>query len=835
MKKKITFLLFLFTLFIPISASTLNIQKVSAMENEIKGNISYNVKDNKNNEYNNINENDWVKVNNDNYLTDINITLNKELQQLGNIEILYSEDANTFAKMDENRKNKAPLIGVLFNLTNELAKQYELHYQLYTVDGESVEYKNGDKVITSSPIVGIKIWLTKIEDSNIVIDNEETNKEKENDEKAETLTVTSTTKESTIDETLTYQAHVSNKGWQAMVNAGDIAGIEDENYTIEALKLNISDDLKKLGDIEVSAHVSYVGWMDPISSDNLVGTTGKSQNIEALKINLTNELANKYNVYYRVYVQEKGWLGWAENGELAGSVGCNRGIDAIQIKLVSKDQSFDKGSESSSCDEKYTPNMKFNYQGHSQIAGWSGVVTNGEIAGVTGKGFRLEALKINLDDRFKRKGDIEASAHVSNIGWMSPVESGNIIGTTGQAKAIEGLKLKLTGSLANDYDIYYSTHVEGKGWLGWAKNGELSGSVGCSRRVEAIKIAIYKKGDKIALSVGNASTDEKYNPGLVGISYRSHCQDYGWMSEKKSDAISGTLGKGKRMEAFQFVNIPSDITSKGNITLQAHVQNIGWMSTVTNNAVAGTLGRGLQMEAIKLNLTSCLSQEYDIYYKVHCQDYGWLGWAKNGQVAGSVGNGKRIEAIQVVLWPKRSKCSIVPSRSYIPKGLLYCNYGANFAGRRSNPIPKGVVIHNTAGKGDTALGYFNSFIPNRVKNNQMNLGYTHYYVDRFNVVQVASTDDMAWHTANPDGNANYVGYEICDSYGNEADFRANEQACFKQVAQDMKIWGMKPTRSTVRLHREFYSTSCPHRSWDIHGKSIDAVKDYFISQINKYM
>lgn len=54
----------------------------------------------------------------------------------------------------------------------------------------------------------------------------------------------------------------------------------------------------------------------------------------------------------------------------------------------------------------------------------------------------------------------------------------------------------------------------------------------------------------------------------------------------------------------------------------------------------------------------------------------------------------------------------------------YKNYGAGFAGARGNWKPKGVVIHNTAGKGDTALGYYNSVIPNRVKANQMDLGYT---------------------------------------------------------------------------------------------------------------
>lgn len=63
---------------------------------------------------------------------------------------------------------------------------------------------------------------------------------------------------------------------------------------------------------------------------------------------------------------------------------------------------------------------------------------------------------------------------------------------------------------------------------------------------------------------------------------------------------------------------------------------------------------------------------------------------------------------------------------------------------------------------------------------------------------------------------NYVGYEICEP-GNKADFLANEQAIFKQVAEDMKFWGLTPSRSTVKLHQQFFSTACPWLSVKYHG------------------
>lgn len=157
------------------------------------------------------------------------------------------------------------------------------------------------------------------------------------------------------------------------------------------------------------------------------------------------------------------------------------------------------------------------------------------------------------------------------------------------------------------------------------------------------------------------------------------------------------------------------------------------------------------------------------------------------------------------------------------------------AGRRPNATPKGVVIHNDAGSiYATAAQYVNALAV--MSPTQLANGFAHYYIDRNTIARVEDTFNAAWHTANPDGNLNYVGYEVCQSMGaSDADFLANEQMTFKQVAEDMKFWGMYPNRDTVRLHKEFVPTACPHRSWELHGKETNAVKDYFISQIKKYM
>lgn len=153
------------------------------------------------------------------------------------------------------------------------------------------------------------------------------------------------------------------------------------------------------------------------------------------------------------------------------------------------------------------------------------------------------------------------------------------------------------------------------------------------------------------------------------------------------------------------------------------------------------------------------------------------------------------------------------------------------AGRRSGKV-KGVVIHNTADNG-TAVNHMNRL--GGYSNLQLQNGFAHYFIDEDTIVRTEDTYNMAWHTANSDGNANYIGYEVCRSTGNEKQFLQAEQNTFKQVAEDLKYYGLPANRDTVRLHKEFVATACPHRSWELHGRSINSVKDYFIKEIKKYM
>lgn len=154
---------------------------------------------------------------------------------------------------------------------------------------------------------------------------------------------------------------------------------------------------------------------------------------------------------------------------------------------------------------------------------------------------------------------------------------------------------------------------------------------------------------------GSAATDstnsEKGSSVEFGsIAYQAHVQDIGWQDVVSDGMTAGTTGRAKRVEALKINLLARDGSPFENdsISVQAHVSGIGWgAQPVGNGQVSGTVGQSRAIEAIKLTLSSNLSDTYDIWYRVHSANVGWLGWTSNGEPAGTQGYAYPIEAIQI--------------------------------------------------------------------------------------------------------------------------------------------------------------------------------------------
>ena len=136
-----------------------------------------------------------------------------------------------------------------------------------------------------------------------------------------------------IVDTVSYQTHVQDIGWQDYVSNGAVSGTSGQSLRLEAIRIKLEN---MAGGIEYRTHVQDIGWLDWVADDALSGTSGQSKRLEAIQIQLTGAAAEVYDVYYCVHAQNFGWLDWAKNGEPAGTAGYSYRLEAIEIVLIPK-------------------------------------------------------------------------------------------------------------------------------------------------------------------------------------------------------------------------------------------------------------------------------------------------------------------------------------------------------------------------------------------------------------------------------------------------------------------------------------------------------------------
>lgn len=380
-------------------------------------------------------------------------------------------------------------------LTGEIADHYNIYYRVHTTNLGWLDWaKNGEMAGSEGfayNVQAIEIKLLK------------------KSETPPTNTTTPYIKKTTIN----YQAHVQDIGWQDAVLDGKTAGTTGRNKGIEGLKINLSDS-DAVANIQYRAHVRNIGWQDWVTGGQLAGTVGRALPTEAYEIKLTGELANKYDVYYRVHSSNVGWLGWAKNGQSAGTEGFGFKVEAVQIKLIPKYNS------APSVGNSFLKSEKVAYQTHVKNIGWQSSVTNGDVAGTTGKNLWVEGLKLSIPNK-QTNGNVQYKAHVRNIGWQDWVADGQLSGTVGKALPTEAYQIKLTGDLNKLYDVYYRVHAQNFGWLGWAKNGQSAGTEGYAYHVEAIQVRLVPKGGAAPGKVGDAFRVKKTSNIISSVPYVS--------------------------------------------------------------------------------------------------------------------------------------------------------------------------------------------------------------------------------------------------------------------------------------------------------------------------
>lgn len=261
-----------------------------------------------------------------------------------------------------------------------------------------------------------------------------------------------------------------------------------------------------------------------------------------------------------------------------------------------------------------------------------------------------------VDAKVTEKSDGATCTEAGKITYTATV--------TFEGKDYKDTKTEEVAALGHDYKV---SEKDGWKWTADKEKGYTAvATFVCSRCKDSHDVtADVVKEDKNSQIIYTATakyTDEtgKEFPAKatkstkMSVSYKVHCQDYGWEEDWKKDGqTSGTEGKAKRLEAIE-IKLPDGVS--GSIEYRTHIQDIGWEKNWSKDGEkSGTEGQCKRLEAIQIRLTGEVEENYDVYYSVHAENFGWLGWAKNGEEAGTAGYGYRLEAIKIQLVAKGDK------------------------------------------------------------------------------------------------------------------------------------------------------------------------------------
>lgn len=184
-----------------------------------------------------------------------------------------------------------------------------------------------------------------------------------------------------------------------------------------------------------------------------------------------------------------------------------------------------------------------------------------------------------------------------------PVDRNTVVGIMGQ-----------TGNATGPH-----VHIEMKNSSGTLINGQLAGYLGFSTNTP----------------LGNYNT-ANFQLDLPNITYKTHCQNYGWRTDKENGAMAGAYAEGLRIEA---VIMNADIP----IQYRVHMEGIGWGPWVPNNCMAGTTGENRRIEAIEIQ-----SSKTPFVGQGYVENIGFQNAVTGTQIViGTTGQGLRLEGFRI--------------------------------------------------------------------------------------------------------------------------------------------------------------------------------------------
>lgn len=138
-----------------------------------------------------------------------------------------------------------------------------------------------------------------------------------------------------------YGIYVHEKGWSHFF-ADDSYGMAPVGNYITGIRVTLHNQPEDLsGTVTYQVNLSGSGWLDWQSDASEAGDTAGTMPLEAVAMKLTGDLAEYYDIFYSV-LQDNQWTDWVKNGEEAGVSGAGLRVDGLRVSVVKRQ----KGKES---------------------------------------------------------------------------------------------------------------------------------------------------------------------------------------------------------------------------------------------------------------------------------------------------------------------------------------------------------------------------------------------------------------------------------------------------------------------------------------------------------
>ncbi len=309
---------------------------------------------------------------------------------------------------------------------------------------------------------------------------------------------------------LQYRAYIQESGWTGWKSQGELCGVPDSDFAIEAVQLRFPDSQvavlagEKPNTLMCKTHGEKALWSDWKQGGKALKVTKKADYIDSVRLVLVNATENaalqvrgyyhgKWNtdstgtevkvgreggtyplealqlslfnvpdqvIEYRVYIKNLGWTAWGSQGDVVGIPGHGYSLSRVQIRLR-------QAGEAS----HMKPSVSYRLKDSKGYGSWMETSKAVRAAGQKA----AEKLDVSLYN-CPAEMRLKARAYVEGTGWKDYTSKTGSLSIGKNKKKLKAFSLSLSGM--DSYKLQYKAYIKGEGWTKWMSDGAYAGTGG---------------------------------------------------------------------------------------------------------------------------------------------------------------------------------------------------------------------------------------------------------------------------------------------------------------------------------------------------------------------